>query len=76
MTDKKQEKMVNISIPAFLAEKIKKRIEGTGFESVSSYITYVLKEIISEMEEEKDDSFSEEDEKKVKDRLRALGYLD
>jgi hypothetical protein len=28
------------------------------------------------MEEESDDAFSKEDEERVKDRLRALGYLD
>lgn len=75
MSDTK-EKLVNIQIPEFLVQKIIKRIEGTGFNTVSDYITYVLKEIISEMDEEKDDTFSEDDEEKVKERLRSLGYLD
>jgi Arc/MetJ-type ribon-helix-helix transcriptional regulator len=75
MTEEK--KYTTISIPTPLAEKIKKRIEGTGFNSLSSYVTYVLREVISNVEEdENDEAFSKEDEEKVKDRLRALGYLD
>ena len=65
-----------ISIPTPLAEKIKKRIEGTGFTSLSSYVTYVIREVISNMGEETEGAFSKEDEERVKDRLRALGYLD
>ncbi len=74
--EKEEKKYTTISIPTPLAEKIKKRIEGTGFNSLSSYVTYVLREVISGMEEEPDEGFSKEDEERVKDRLRALGYLD
>ena len=74
--EKDNKKFTTISIPIPLAEKIKKRIEGTGFTSLSSYVTYVLREVISGVEEEKEEVFSKEDEKRVKDRLRALGYLD
>jgi len=73
---KDEKKFTTISIPTPLAEKIKKRIDGTGFTSLSSYVTYVLREVLSGMEEESDDAFSKEDEERVKDRLRALGYLD
>jgi Arc/MetJ-type ribon-helix-helix transcriptional regulator len=73
---KDEKKFTTISIPTPLAEKIKKRIEGTGFTSLSSYVTYVLREVISGMEEESEEAFSKEDEEKVKERLRALGYLD
>ncbi len=77
MAERKDEKKyTTISIPTPLAKKIKKRIEGTGFTSLSSYVTYVLREVISGMEEESEEVFSKEDEEKVKDRLRALGYLD
>ena len=77
MTEEKDDiKYTTISIPTPLAEKIKKRIKGTGFNSLSSYVTYVLREVISGSEEETDEAFSKEDEEKVKDRLRALGYLD
>ncbi len=69
--------ITTISIPRPLADKLKKRIAGTGFNSVSSYVTYILRQVISgsEMDKRKE-AFSEEDERKVKDRLRGLGYLD
>ena len=71
--------ITTISIPKQLAEKIKKRMEGTGFSSISSYVTYILRQLISGMnldEEKKDrEAFSSEDEEKVKKRLRALGYI-
>lgn len=77
MAERKDEKKyTTISIPTPLAKKIKKRIEGTGFTSLSSYVTYVLREVISGIEEESEEVFSKEDEEKVKERLRALGYLD
>lgn len=62
-----------ISIPTSLYRKLEERIKGTGFDSVSSYATYVLREVVSEEEEE--EPYSKEDEEKVKERLRALGYL-
>jgi Arc/MetJ-type ribon-helix-helix transcriptional regulator len=78
MTEEKNDKKyTTISIPTPLAEKIKRRIEGTGFHSLSSYVTYVLREVISGIEEdEEEEAFTKEDEEKVKERLRALGYLD
>ena len=73
---KEENKFTTISIPTPLAEKIKKRIKGTGFTSLSSYVTYVLREVLSGIEEEHEEAFSKEDEERVKDRLRSLGYLD
>ena len=73
-----EKKYTTVSIPTPLADKIKKRMEGTGFNSISSYVTYVLRQVISSIEEEdrEKEAFSKEDEEKVKERLRALGYLD
>lgn len=77
MEEKKDEKKyTTISIPTQLAEKIKKRIQGTGFTSLSSYVTYVLREVISGADTETSEEFSKEDEDRVKARLRSLGYLD
>ena len=70
-----EKKFTTVSIPTPLFRKVEERIKGTGFNSVSSYVTYVLKEVIVE-EEEEAEPFSKEDEKRVKERLRALGYLD
>jgi len=71
-----ERKYTTVSIPKPLYDKIKARIEGTGFTSVSDYVTYVLREVLASLEEEEEEVFSEEEEEKVKERLRALGYLD
>lgn len=73
---KERKNYTTISIPTPLAEKIKTRIKGTGFTSLSSYVTYVLREIISSDREETEEAFTKEDEEKVRQRLRALGYLE
>lgn len=74
--EKENIKYTTISIPTPLAEKVKKQIKGTGFSSLSSYVTYVLREVISGKKEKNEEAFSKEDEEKVRDRLRALGYLE
>ena len=74
---KDAEEYTTVSIPVELYEKIKQRIKETEFSSVSDYVTYVLKEVLASLEEEEDEEvFTKEEEEKVKERLRALGYLD
>ena len=53
-------------------------MKGTGFSSVSSYVTYVLRQVLSSIEEEErsKQAFTKEEEEKVKQRLRDLGYID
>lgn len=71
-------KHTTVSIPMQLYEKIKTRIDKSGFTSVSDYVTYVLREVLSslEIEEKEEVIFTKEEEEKVKERLKALGYLD
>jgi len=71
-------KYTTVSIPKPLADKIKERMKGTGFSSVSSYVTYVLRQVLSSIEEDerKKQAFTKEEEEKVKQRLRDLGYID
>lgn len=73
----KDKRFTTVSIPTPLFKKIQERIRGTGFTSVSSYVTYVLREIVAEEEEDEEqrEPFSKEDEERVKQRLRSLGYL-
>ena len=67
-----------VSIPRPLADKIKERIRGTGFPSISSYVVYMLRQVLTSIEEDErsKEAFSKEDEEKVKQRLRDLGYID
>jgi len=69
-------KHTTVSIPITLYERIKRIIEGTGFTSVSNYVTYVLREIVAAHEEEKyKEPYSEEDKKRIIERLKKLGYI-
>ena len=72
MTDRKT---MTVDIPSSLYRRIEDTIKDTGFDSVDSYVAYVLREILSEDEEE-DVNLTEEDEEKIRKRLKSLGYLE
>ena len=76
--DEHKVEYTTVSIPKILAEKIKERMKGTGFASVSAYVTYVIRQVLSSIEEEEKskEAFTKEEEEKVKQRLRDLGYID
>ena len=60
-----------VSLPSPLIYKAKKRIKGTGMPSVSAYIAFILREILSsENKKELDKKEMEE----VKKKLKNLGY--
>ena len=58
-----------ISLPIPLINLIKGKIKGTGMSSVSSYVSFVLREVLSVEE------FDEKTREDVKKRLKKLGYL-
>jgi metal-responsive CopG/Arc/MetJ family transcriptional regulator len=67
----KKIEFTSISLPTTLFKKIEKHIEGTGFPSVSGYVAFVMRTILSEGGNDKADYESE----MVKKRLKELGYL-
>nr|MDO8083815.1 hypothetical protein [Candidatus Sigynarchaeum springense]MDO8119534.1 CopG family transcriptional regulator [Candidatus Sigynarchaeota archaeon] len=62
-----------------LAEKIKKRIQGTGFTSLSSYVAFVLREILGQDKPDKpdpeSDALGKAEKGEVLRRLKNLGYI-
>jgi len=65
-----------VEISEELYKKIEKRVKESGeFKSVSEYIEFVLTELLKELEEE-EQPYTEEEEEEIKQRLRALGYID
>jgi hypothetical protein len=62
-----------LRIPVELAEKLQRRIEGSGFGSIDEFAAFVLARLL---EEPSTEPFSEEDERRVRERLRSLGYID
>jgi hypothetical protein len=70
-----EEKLKNVGIPESLHERVAKTILGTGFRSVEDYVTQAVREKLSQDENARDPGYTKEEEEKVKERLRALGYL-
>jgi len=64
-SSRSREEYVTLSIPKPLYEKTQRAIEGTGFRSVTEYAIFVLRE-----------SLLLKPGESVKERLRALGYID
>ena len=60
-----REAYVTLSIPKPLYEKTQRAIDGTGFRSVTEYAIFLLRE-----------SLVMKPGDSVKERLRALGYVD
>ena len=66
-----------MSIPESLFKRIEKLIEGSGFKSVSEFVTFVLRQVVADMEAEKlkGEGLTEEEKKAIIERLKRLGYL-
>jgi len=63
-----------VSLPMPLIDNIKKKIEGTGINSVSAYVTFVLRQIFSSSPV-KEEILDKKSEEEIKERLSNLGYL-
>jgi len=57
-----------ISMPETLYHALEQKIEKTGFANVSQFVAFVMRTLLS-------DSSESDAEKKVKVRLKSLGYL-
>ena len=69
----KGHKFTTVSIPTPLFKKIEEGIKGTGFPSVSSFVAFVMREVV--LSGRKSEPFSTEDRERIKERLEKLGYL-
>jgi Arc/MetJ-type ribon-helix-helix transcriptional regulator len=65
--------MRSIQLPEDLVAAVAERIRGSSFESVDAFVAFVLARLTEERGEA---AFSEEDERRLKERLRSLGYID
>lgn len=71
----KSEDSVSVDIPKKLYDKISNKIKNTSFSSVSKYITHLVEKELTGEGESEEEVFSKEDEEKIKERLRKLGYI-
>jgi Arc/MetJ-type ribon-helix-helix transcriptional regulator len=66
---------VTIKIPRSLYESLKKQIKETGFNSVTDFIVYLLRDIVASGRVDKDIVLTKEEIGLIKKRLKTLGYL-
>ena len=75
-----------VHIPSNLVDRISARLPKTDFKSVDDYVSYVLNEVLDELEtsdQTKPESskaapsevFTKEDQEDVEQRLKDLGYM-
>lgn len=69
-----RESKVTVKIPRPLYRKVQLVVEGSGFNSPTDFIVYVLRDLMGEAEERPGD-FSQEELDDVKRKLKNLGYL-
>jgi metal-responsive CopG/Arc/MetJ family transcriptional regulator len=72
---KDAKKKVTIKIPKPLYDNLNEIIEGTGFNSVTEFIVYVLRDLLSSRTIQKEPTLSKDEIEMVKKRLKSLGYL-
>jgi metal-responsive CopG/Arc/MetJ family transcriptional regulator len=64
---------VTIKIPRPLFDKLKVIIEGSGYNSVTDFIVFVLRDLVASSSVS--EQTSEGEVEKIKQRLKGLGYL-
>jgi len=77
---------VTLKIPKPLYDKLKSIIENTGYSSVTEFVVFVLRDLVSseEIQQTKKkgkssneiETLTEEEVKAIKKRLKNLGYID
>lgn len=71
-----RESKVTVKIPRPLYRKIQQVVEGSGFNSPTDFIVYVLRDLMGEAEEHQPQpEFTQEELDDVKRKLKNLGYL-
>jgi Arc/MetJ-type ribon-helix-helix transcriptional regulator len=78
---KRLDSKVTIKIPGPLYNRIAKIVAGSGFNSVTDFIVYVLRDLVSAAdkadaaEKIEDSSLSKDEVEAIRKRLKSLGYL-
>ncbi len=62
-----------IRLPEELARALEERMRGSSFDSVDSLVTFILGRLL---EQPGGGTFSADDERLLRERLRSLGYID
>ncbi len=74
-------KKVTIKIPGTLYNRLSETIAGSGFNSVTDFIVYVLRDLVSaksqikETKQADNSSLTADEIEAIRKRLKSLGYL-
>jgi len=66
---------VTLKIPKPLYDTLKEVIKDTGFNSVTDFVVYVLRDIASTRSRREDEPLTTREVELIRDRLKSLGYL-
>lgn len=66
---------VTIKIPKPLYHRISDIIKETGFNSVTDFIVYVLRDIIAMRADDSSKNLNQTEIESIRQRLKSLGYL-
>jgi len=72
---KTEKDKVTIKIPRPLYQNLSQITKKSGFNSVTEFIVYILRELVSSRSMKKEPSLSKNEIEMVKKRLKSLGYL-
>ena len=70
-----EKEWTDIAIPTSLYKQIEEKIKGSDVAAVQDFVIKIIKENLPKPEESAE-GLSKEEEDKVKERLKALGYMD
>jgi hypothetical protein len=78
LDDTKHSDKVTIKIPRVLYDRLAVIVDGSGFNSVTEFIVYVLRDLASSQANIKDEhelSLNKDEIDAIRKRLKTLGYL-
>ncbi|MGA9751491.1 MAG: CopG family transcriptional regulator [Acidobacteriota bacterium] len=69
------EPRVTLKIPRPLYDHLAVLIEGSGFASVTEFVVYVLRDLVSHQEGKLEGALSAKEIEAIRQRLKSMGYL-
>ena len=70
-----RESKVTVKIPRPLYRKIQQVVEGSGFNSPTDFIVYVLRDLMGDAEANGQAESTQDELEELKRKLKKLGYL-
>ena len=75
LKDSRSKDKVTIKIPRNLYNRLGEIVEESGFNSVTDFVVYVLRDLVSAESMRDDERLTGEEIEAIRRRLKSLGYL-